>query len=135
MVYRGTNLAVAGGFANTTVVMNTLAWADDSVVFQGGADYTCPIAGLYRVHANVEIDTGIMSAISVAGIEGGGIPVSSARATRINSTAFGNYNAGQVIQVGLWNDGDVAANIREGVQFTWMQVERVGPRYDSGAVA
>jgi hypothetical protein len=120
--------------------MNALHWADDAVVFQGGQNYTCPIAGLYRATLNVELDTNILCAIAVAGVEGSGMPVSPAnvansspRATRLNMSAFLSYNAGEVIVPSIWNDGDVAANIREGWSFTWMQVERIGPRHDSGA--
>jgi len=131
-VYRTANLNVAAGFASTVVPMDTLSWADDNVVFQG-SNYTCPIAGLYEATLNVETNSGIMMALSLLGLEGSGIPVSSARATRLNMTAVASMNAGAVIQPSIWNDGDVASTIRVGHQFTWMIVRRIGPRHDSGA--
>ena len=139
MVYRSTNLAIAGGFASTAVPMNALSWADDNGVFQGGQDYTCLIDGYYRVTLNIELETNILCALAVMGLEGSGMPVSpsnttisSQRATRLNMTAGGSLNAGAVIQPGIWNDGDAAANIREGAVFTWMLVERYGPKTGSG---
>lgn len=137
-LHRNTNLAIAGGFAATNVPMDTLGWADDSVVFQGGANYTCPIAGLYEATANIESDTGLRLTIGLniggTGLEGGGVhPPNTTYATRLNMSGMASCNAGATIYAYLWNDNDTAGNVREGSAFTWMTVQRIGPRHDSGA--